>query len=77
MYPSVFGVAVPIATVSEFVYTDSPGTLKATIKQAKNDLSAFTLFGTTLPLSALIVGFLLLVTAVLLRRPSKVRGIRS
>jgi hypothetical protein len=65
---SVLGVAVPIATVSEFVYTDTPGTLQARILEAKNDSSALTLAGTTVPLSALIVGFVLLVTAVLLRR---------
>jgi len=69
---SLLGTAVPIATVSEFVYTDSPATLQARIQEAKNDSSALSLFGTTLPLSALIVGCALLVTAVLLRRPSKV-----
>jgi hypothetical protein len=74
---SVFGVAVPIATVSEFAYTDTPATLQATIQQAKNDSFALTLVGTTLPLSALIVGFVLLVTAVLLRRRGELRSIRS
>ncbi|MGO9197182.1 MAG: porin PorA family protein [Acidimicrobiales bacterium] len=65
---SVLGVAVPIATVSKFVYTDTPATLQAEIKQVKNDSFALTLVGTTLPLSALIIGFVLLVAAVLLRR---------
>jgi hypothetical protein len=55
----------------------TPATLRATIQQAKNDSFALTLVGTTLPLSALIVGFVLLVTAVLLRRRGELRGIRS
>ncbi len=59
---------MPIATVSKFVYTDTPATLQAEIKQVKNDSFALTLVGTTLPLSALIIGFVLLVAAVLLRR---------
>ncbi|MGO8874140.1 MAG: porin PorA family protein [Acidimicrobiales bacterium] len=65
---SLLGVAVPIATVSLFVYSDSPQTLQATIHEARNDSSALNLLGTTVPLLALIVGFVLLVATALLRR---------
>ncbi len=68
---SVLGTPVPIATVSDFVYTDSPATLVARIQEAKNDSAALSLFGTTLPLSAVIVGLALIATAVLLRRTGK------
>lgn len=69
---SLLGVAVPIATVSQFVYTDTPATLLARIHEAQNDSSSLTLVGTTLPIVALVVGLLLLLVAGLLglRRPS-------
>jgi hypothetical protein len=64
----LLGVAVPIATVSQFVYTDTPQTLLSAIHEARNDSSALTLLGSTLPLLALTVGFVLLVATALLRR---------
>jgi len=69
---SLLGVAVPIATVSQFVYTDTPATLVARIHEAQSDASSLALVGTTLPLVALIVGIVLLLAAALLglRRPS-------
>ncbi|MGD0595758.1 MAG: hypothetical protein ABSB54_18980, partial [Acidimicrobiales bacterium] len=57
----------PIATVSQFVYTDTPATLLARTHEAQKDSSALTLVETTLPLSALILGIVLLAAAVLLR----------
>jgi hypothetical protein len=68
---SLTGVAVPLATVSQFVYTDSPATLVARINEARTDASDLTLAGTTLPLVGLVVGVVLLVGAVVLgvRRP--------
>jgi hypothetical protein len=65
---SVLGVAVPLVTVSDFVYTDTLGTFLSLVHQAKNDASGLTLVGTTLPLLSLSMGFVLLVASALLGR---------
>jgi len=64
---SVLGVAVPIATVAQFSYTDTPATLVARVNEANHDAWALNLVGITLPLLALIIGVVLVAAAVLLR----------
>jgi hypothetical protein len=73
---NLVGVAMPIATVSQFVYTDTPQTLQSAIHEARNDSSALTLLGTTVPLLALITGFALLVATAFLRRRPPLEGSR-
>jgi Porin PorA len=65
---TVLGSAVPITTVSQFVYTDSLGTFLARDREAKSDATKLALVGTDLPLSGLIAGLLLSAVAAWLSR---------
>lgn len=63
---SVLGVATPIASVSQFNYTDTAATLTARIDQARHDSWLLGLVGTTLPLVGLSTGVVLVLLAGLL-----------
>jgi hypothetical protein len=63
---------VPLTTVSQLRYTQTPSSVTEAVTDAKDANNAITLYGTTLPLIGLIVGVALIGAGVLLilrRRP--------
>jgi len=64
---------VPLTTVSQLSYTQTPASVTAAVKDAKDAKNAITLFGTTLPLIGLLVGAVLVGAGVflILRRPPR------
>lgn len=63
---SLIGTPVPIATIAQFAYSDTPATYASVLNDAKNDTTALTLVGSVLPILGAVLGAALLVAAILL-----------
>ena len=71
---TLIGTPIPIATVSQFEYTDTPATFDRVVRDAQHDATALTLIGVTLPLVGLVLGAALLTVAVLSGRRRRDTG---
>ena len=65
---TLIGTPIPIATVSQFEYRDTPATFDRVVRDARHDATALTLIGVTLPIVALVLGAALLTVAVIAGR---------
>jgi hypothetical protein len=63
---------VPLTTVSDLSYAQTPASVSEAASDAKDGADKLALFGTTLPLISLILGFVLLVASFFFRRPPEV-----
>lgn len=64
---------VPLTTVMNLTYTQTPNSVGEAVSKAKDDANALTLLGTTLPIIGLVVGVLLIGVATFFfvrRRPA-------
>ncbi len=68
------GKIIPLMPVLAYTFHASPASLTEAVNDANNGSSMITLFGVTLPIIALVVGFLLLVLAVYLWMRGRSRG---
>ncbi|HVA61691.1 MAG TPA: porin PorA family protein [Mycobacteriales bacterium] len=65
---SLLGIAIPLATISQFQFSDTPATLAAAAAQANRDRAGLTAIRTTVPGALGAVGLVLLLAAAALGR---------